>query len=237
MGRTAATLAALLALPALIASCGGSSEDVAPTPKPVEIGGDPACSVTFRGVVRDIAHDAPMIGATVTVRGESGSATSAPDGRYELAVNEGGGTFVVRAERTGFFADQRAVATQCTGTYDVDLLLHPEAEFTVPQGPPGTPNQQLDKGIVSVEVDNPGQVSGATVALSAPATAVPPGPGMQPGQIPPMPRATVLFLNVQPGTTTVTLTSPDDHCTTDLAADEDHPVHASTTTTVYVRCE
>ncbi len=120
----------LLAAPALAQPAGddeadadsGDAEGVPVTgDSPAEPSRPAATTGAISGIVEAPDLEAPLAGATVTIIGTDETATTDDEGRYELLVPPG--TYRVRAEVTGFKAQEKKVTVEAGSTAPVDFQL------------------------------------------------------------------------------------------------------------------
>jgi iron complex outermembrane receptor protein len=121
----------LLASPALAQPEGGGDEgdgqqestsEEAEPPKPSDTSKPAATTGVISGIVEAPDLEAPLSGATVTIQGTPPqSATTDDEGHYELTVAPG--TYKVRAEVTGFKAQEKTVTVTAGGTVTASFGL------------------------------------------------------------------------------------------------------------------
>ncbi|MCU0650041.1 MAG: TonB-dependent receptor, partial [Gemmatimonadaceae bacterium] len=78
-------------------------------------------TVRVDGTVRDSAAGTPLAGTTILVLGTKAAATAAADGKYTLRVAPG--TYLVRAQRIGYAAQQRSVEIVAGRGNVIDFVL------------------------------------------------------------------------------------------------------------------
>jgi hypothetical protein len=183
----------------------------------------------------------PLSGATVEVVGvtPANSTTTASDGTYSLTVEPG--TYFVKASKQDMFSTQVGVITsQSTAVTEMSLLEVATETIVVAQL-----GIKLDsrKGIAVVGFDTTDTGGGYKATLSAPAEtsfALPEAgwpPSKNPAGTLPKGENALFFINVTPGTTTVTLTAPSGHSCTEALPLGNYRIDANVATAISATCK
>jgi hypothetical protein len=202
-------------------------------------GGSGGQEVAINGVVRRVDLGAivrPLGGASVSIAGDTAATTSAADGSYSLMAMAGSTVFlVVRADR--YQATELGYVVPNGGGILPAMVLFANQlvsdDYSVGHI---TPNPA--RGTVFVNVNVTDTKGGETVSLSA-MNDGPFIPAVSTGGTVPSGSSTanIMFPNVVPGSTTVTLTAPaGKSCATDQAI-TDWRVEAGVLTNIDVTCK